>query len=248
MLNGVFDASIWRHHGPHTRFCGGWMNKLTSVGLIGNTWGWLLILSKFPHCYVILPLIFYCSSSPPVIVEVASEDPCRYDCCWETWEAQTEWSLEKSPNKALTRDRERKEKGKWRYTETDERKGSLWAREPTPANDYVPPEVFLLEDKGESKQRLQVHALYQQPEVVGQDAELEEGHSWFTGSLWDKSNNSHEHQINLWMSFIWSGCNTTRNSWSLFKKWLLNITQNKTAFADSWNNDCSEQLLLAVTS
>lgn len=47
---------------------------------------------------------------------------------------------------------------------------------PTPADKYVPPEVFLLEDKGESKQRLQVHALHQQPEVVGQDTELEEGH------------------------------------------------------------------------
>lgn len=47
---------------------------------------------------------------------------------------------------------------------------------PTPADEYVPPEVFLLEDKGERQQRLQVHALHQQPEVVGQDTELEEGH------------------------------------------------------------------------
>lgn len=47
----------------------------------------------------------------------------------------------------------------------------------TPSNDYVPPEVFLLEGEGESQQRLQVHALHQQPEVVCQDAELEEGHS-----------------------------------------------------------------------
>lgn len=57
---------------------------------------------------------------------------------------------------------------------------------PTPADEYVPPEVFLLEDKGERQQRLQVHALHQQPEVVGQDAELEEGHYGFTGRLRDK--------------------------------------------------------------
>lgn len=47
---------------------------------------------------------------------------------------------------------------------------------PTPANKYVPPEVFLLEDKCESEQCLQVHALHQEPEVVSQDTELEEGH------------------------------------------------------------------------
>lgn len=47
---------------------------------------------------------------------------------------------------------------------------------PTPADEDVPPKVFLLEDEGESQQSLQVHALHQQPEVVGQDAELEEGH------------------------------------------------------------------------
>lgn len=71
-----------------------------------------------------------------------------------------------------------------------EREGPLWLRIPTPANDYVPPEVFLLKDEGESKQCLQVHALHQQPEVVGQDAELEEGYSWFTGSLQNKSNHN----------------------------------------------------------
>jgi len=47
----------------------------------------------------------------------------------------------------------------------------------TPADEYVPPEVLLLEDKCECEQRLQVHPFHQEPEVVGQDTELEEGHS-----------------------------------------------------------------------
>ena len=46
----------------------------------------------------------------------------------------------------------------------------------TPSNQDVPPEVFPLRDEGQGQQGLQVHALHQQPEVIGQDAELEEGH------------------------------------------------------------------------
>lgn len=56
----------------------------------------------------------------------------------------------------------------------------------TPADGYIPPEVFLLEGEGERQQCLQVHALHQQPEVVGQDAEVEKGHSGLTGSLQSK--------------------------------------------------------------
>lgn len=46
----------------------------------------------------------------------------------------------------------------------------------TPANQDVPPEVFPLGDEGQGQQGLQIHALHQQPEVIGQDAELEESH------------------------------------------------------------------------
>ncbi len=46
----------------------------------------------------------------------------------------------------------------------------------TPSNQDVPPEVFPLRNKGQGQQGLQIHALHQQPEVIGQDAELEEGH------------------------------------------------------------------------
>lgn len=60
---------------------------------------------------------------------------------------------------------------------------SIGSRKLTPADDDVPPEVFLLEGEGESEQGLQVHPLHQEPEVVCQDAELEEGHSRLTGSL-----------------------------------------------------------------
>lgn len=78
-------------------------------------------------------------------------------------------------------------------------------KSPTPADEDVPPEVFLLEDEGESEQRLQVHALHQQPEVVGQDAELEERHCCFTGRLQDKNNHHHRHRIRLRISFICTG-------------------------------------------
>lgn len=47
---------------------------------------------------------------------------------------------------------------------------------PTPTDEDIPPEVLLLEDEGERQQRLQVHPFHQQPEVVGQDTELEKGH------------------------------------------------------------------------
>ena len=53
----------------------------------------------------------------------------------------------------------------------------------TPANQDVPPEVFPLWDESEGQQGLQVHALHQQPEVIGQDAELEESHSWLARCL-----------------------------------------------------------------
>lgn len=53
----------------------------------------------------------------------------------------------------------------------------------TPSSQNVPPEIFPLRDEGESKQRLQVHALHQQPEVISQDAELEESYSRFTRHL-----------------------------------------------------------------
>lgn len=46
----------------------------------------------------------------------------------------------------------------------------------TPSNQDVPPEVFPLRDEGQGQQGLQIHALYQQPEVIGKDAELEESH------------------------------------------------------------------------
>lgn len=53
----------------------------------------------------------------------------------------------------------------------------------TPSNQDVPPEVFPLGDEGQGEEGLQVHALHQQPEVIGQDAELEKGHGWFTCCL-----------------------------------------------------------------
>lgn len=53
----------------------------------------------------------------------------------------------------------------------------------TPSCQNVPPEVFPLRDEGKREQRLQVHALHQQPEVISQDAELEEGYSRFTRHL-----------------------------------------------------------------
>lgn len=53
----------------------------------------------------------------------------------------------------------------------------------TPSSQNVPPEVFPLRDKGESEKRLQVHALHQQPEVISQDAELEESYSRFACHL-----------------------------------------------------------------
>ena len=71
-------------------------------------------------------------------------------------------SLRERKHRALTRTKERREGRKLKQTLKGERE-----RLPTPADEYVPPEVFLLEDKGESKQRLQVHALHQKPEVVG---------------------------------------------------------------------------------
>lgn len=73
--------------------------------------------------------------------------------------------------------------------------------EPTPADDDVPPEVFLLENKGESQQGLQVHPLHQQPEVVGQDAELEERHGRFTGSLQEEKQPEPGAPL---MTIIWS--------------------------------------------
>lgn len=53
----------------------------------------------------------------------------------------------------------------------------------TPSNQDVPPEIFPLRDEGQGQQRLQVHALHQQPEVIGQDAELEESHGWLARCL-----------------------------------------------------------------
>lgn len=53
----------------------------------------------------------------------------------------------------------------------------------TPSGQKVPPEVLLLRDEGESEQGLQVHAFHQQPEVISQDAELEESYSRFTRHL-----------------------------------------------------------------
>lgn len=61
--------------------------------------------------------------------------------------------------------------------------GGRSERKLTPADGYVPPEVFLLEGEGESQQCLQVHPLHQQPEVISQDAKLEEGHGRLTGGL-----------------------------------------------------------------
>lgn len=49
------------------------------------------------------------------------------------------------PRRALTRDSNGSEGRKCRETEKGKREGS-----PTPADEYVPPEVLLLEDKGES--------------------------------------------------------------------------------------------------
>lgn len=46
----------------------------------------------------------------------------------------------------------------------------------TPTNQDVPPEVLPLRDEGQGQQGLQIHALHQQPEVICQDAELEERH------------------------------------------------------------------------
>lgn len=53
----------------------------------------------------------------------------------------------------------------------------------TPSNQDIPPEVFPLWDEGQSQQCLQIHALHQQPEVIGQDAELEESHGWLARFL-----------------------------------------------------------------
>lgn len=46
----------------------------------------------------------------------------------------------------------------------------------TPSNQDVPPEVFPLGDKCQGEQRLQIHALHQQPEVICKNTELEESH------------------------------------------------------------------------
>lgn len=54
---------------------------------------------------------------------------------------------------------------------------------PTPTNQNVPPEVLPLRDEGEGEERLQVHALHQQPEVITEDAELEEGYGSLTHYL-----------------------------------------------------------------
>lgn len=53
----------------------------------------------------------------------------------------------------------------------------------TPSNQNVPPEVLPLGHERQGEQSLQVHALHQQPEIICQDAELEESHGWFTGCL-----------------------------------------------------------------
>lgn len=46
----------------------------------------------------------------------------------------------------------------------------------TPSNQNVPPEVLPLGHERQGEQSLQVHALHQQPEIICQDAELEESH------------------------------------------------------------------------
>lgn len=53
----------------------------------------------------------------------------------------------------------------------------------TPSNQNVPPEVLPLGHKRQGEQGLQVHPLHQQPEIICQDAELEESHGWLTGCL-----------------------------------------------------------------
>ena len=58
---------------------------------------------------------------------------------------------------------------------------------PTPADESVPPEILLLGDEGEGQQGLEVHAFHQEPEVVSQDAKLEEGHRRLAGSLREES-------------------------------------------------------------
>ena len=97
-----------------------------------------------------------------------------------------------------------------------------WKQAPTPADEDVPPEVFLLEDEGEGEQRLQVHALHQQPEVVCEDAELEEGHGWFTGRLGGENTN-----INLMCPDLqrlwWEHCEFEG------KRWYRNKTRDGSA-------------------
>lgn len=53
----------------------------------------------------------------------------------------------------------------------------------TPSNQDVPPEVFPLRDERQGQQGLQIHALNQQPEVISQDAELEESYGWLACCL-----------------------------------------------------------------
>lgn len=59
----------------------------------------------------------------------------------------------------------------------------------TPSDQYVPPEVFPLGNKCEGQQGLQIHALNQQPEVIGQDTELEESHGRLARRLGRKQQN-----------------------------------------------------------
>lgn len=76
---------------------------------------------------------------------------------------------------------------------------------PTPANQDVPPEVLPLWHEGERQQGLQVHSFHQQPEVISQNAELEEGHGRLAGGLLGWEEAMFEYHLDNF-SRLWLSC------------------------------------------